>query len=192
MGIVRSFFRILLGYVLAMVAAGVVQVLFAFPPTSLAGLGGDALFDRLSVLGVYSLAAATHSALFALVFALVAIALAEWQGVRNALYYMMTGVAIALAGFLAQYASENAAQPTIVNTYAMLAYCVTGLVAGMVYWAFAGTHAGRRSGQKPGNGAAARSKPTAPSGTKTPARTDTGTSVPSTHGPGRPKPLHVA
>jgi hypothetical protein len=203
---VRGFFRIVFGYLLAVLVAGAVQVMFALPPTELASLSGDALLDRLSLLGVYSLGAATHSAIFALVFALVAIALAEWQAVRHAGYYMMTGLAIALAGFLAQYASENAIQPTIVNTYAMIAYCITGLLAGTVYWAFAGSRAGRRldhtlqpapdrtetpaAGNTGTPGTAASS--TAASGTAAGAPATTA-SVPSTHGPGgRPKPLQVA
>lgn len=193
---VRGFFRIVFGYVLAMLAAGVVQVLFALPPAELANLSRDAALDRLSLLGVYSLAAATHSAIFALVFAVVAIALAEWQSVRNAAYYMMSGLAIALAGFLAQYASENATQPTIVNTYAMLAYCTTGLVAGLVYWAFAGGRAGRSSSVDPlpDTERSARTTPTTdPADATTAATTPPTTSVPATRGPGgRPKPLQVA
>lgn len=198
MGIVRSFFRILLGYVLAVLAAGVVQVLFAMPPAALLELSGDALAGRLSVLGIYSLAAATHTAIFALVFALVAIALAEWQAVRSATYYLMAGLAIALAGFLAQYASENATQPTIVNTYAMLAYAVAGLSAGLVYWAFAGSRAGGRSAPHApdggsDDGAGDDTGPPRPGSKYDMLRTaPAGTSVPTTHPAGRPKPLQVA
>lgn len=187
---VRGFLRIVVGYVLAMLIAGLVQVLFALPPTELASLSGDALIARASLLGIYVLAAATHSAIFAVVFAAVAIALAEWQRVRNALYYVMTGIAIALAGFLAQYASENAAQPTIVNTYALLAYVVTGAIAGAVYWAFSGNRAGGRSDNiddtPPGDGETITEK-RGQAQDKTSA-----TSVPVTHRGGRPKPLQVA
>lgn len=195
MGIVRSFFRILLGYVLAVLAAGVVQVLFAMPPAALLDLSGDALAGRLSLLGIYSLAAATHTAIFALVFALVAIALAEWQAVRSATYYLMAGLAIALAGFLAQYASENATQPTIVNTYAMLAYVVAGLSAGLVYWAFAGSRAGGRSAPDGGSDdeAGDDTDPPRPGAKYDMLRTaPASTSVPTTHPAGRPKPLQVA
>lgn len=179
---VRGFLRIVLGYVLAVLAAGLTQVLFALPPTELASLSGDALIARLSLLGIYALAASTHAAIFAVVFAAVAIALAEWQRVRNAFFYIMTGAAIALAGFLAQYASENAAQPTIVNTYALLAYVVTGVIAGAVYWAFSGNRAGGHDALPPGDG-----------DMREPVQeSSSSTSVPVTHRSARPKPLQVA
>lgn len=146
-----SMLRIGIGFAAACLVAGLTQVLFVLTPSQLIA---DYSRDTLAIVGLLTLAAATHSAIFASIFALVAVALGEWQCIRDFSFYALTGVAIALAGLLAQYASENAAQPTILNTYALAAYVTTGCVAGLAYWIMAGRFAGqRRIGR--GNGGAA-------------------------------------
>lgn len=141
----RTFFRALIGFVLAMLAAAVTQVMFAFPPMAAGDVPGWAM-----QAGVWALAAATHIAIFSFLFAFVAIAIAEWLGWRAWTYYVLTGIAIALGGFLAQYAAENASQPTIFNNYALTAFITAGGIGGLVYWLVAGRGAGssRGSGAK--------------------------------------------
>ena len=140
----RTFFRVLTGFVLAMLAAAVIQVLFAFPPTA---MGDVAAWAQQA--GVWALAAATHIAIFSFLFALLAIAFAEWQGVSKWVYYVLTGMTIAIGGFFAQYAAENASQPTIFNNYALVAFITAGSIGGLVYWLAAGRRAGaRRTGPK--------------------------------------------
>ncbi|MBL8566493.1 MAG: hypothetical protein JNM89_12320 [Hyphomicrobiaceae bacterium] len=198
---VRGFLRVVTGFVLAALVAGLVQVLFARPPVDLAGLPQAELLGRLESRGILTLAIATHSAIFASLFALLAIMMAEWLGVRSAVYYAVIGLAIGLAGFLAQFASENAAQPTIVNTYALIAYATTGLAAGLAYWFFAGRCAGRRKKADPENtrpptkssDKGTENEPTASTAVTRPLhRTTPTTSVPTTHGPGSAKSLEVA
>ncbi len=198
---VRGFLRVVTGFVLAVLVAGLVQVLFARPPVDLAGLPQAELLERLESRGILTLAIATHSAIFSSLFALLAIMVAEWLRVRSAVYYAFTGLAIGLAGFLAQFASENAAQPTIVNTYALIAYATTGLVAGLAYWLFAGRRAGRRKKTEPestqpptkGSEKAPQSEPTTSTTVTKPLQgTSPTTSVPTTHGPGSTKSLEVA
>jgi len=136
-----SMLRIGIGFAAACLVAGLTQVLFVLTPSQLIA---DYSRDTLAIVGLLTLAAATHSAIFASIFALVAVALGEWQCIRDFSFYALTGVAIALAGLLAQYASENAAQPTILNTYALAAYVTTGCAAGLAYWIMAGRFAGQR------------------------------------------------
>lgn len=140
----RTFSRVLTGFIFAMLAAAMTQVLFAFPPT----VTGD-VAAWAQQAGIWILAAATHIAIFSFLFALLAIAFAEWQGVSNWVYYLLTGMTIAIGGFFAQYAAENASQPTIFNNYALVAFVTAGSIGGLVYWLAAGRRAGaRRTGAK--------------------------------------------
>lgn len=132
----RTLFRVLTGFIFATLAAAVTQVLFAFPPTAT----GDAAAWAQQA-GMWALAAATHIAIFSFLFAFLAIAIAEWQGVGAWAYYVLTGMAIAIGGFFAQYATENASQPTIFNNYALVAFISAGSIGGFVYWLIAGRRA---------------------------------------------------
>jgi hypothetical protein len=145
---VSALLRILFGFIVACLIAGVATVAFVVTPADIAGLSGDALWERLGYAGVLSLQAATHSSLFAIPFALIAIAVAEWQAVRSWLYYVIVGLAIAVGGFVAEYLAEVSGEPTIVNDYAIRAYLTVGFVGGLAYWLFAGRLAGgRRAGR---------------------------------------------
>jgi drug/metabolite transporter (DMT)-like permease len=135
-----SIFRVLLGFIVACLAAGFSKVLFALTPAEV--FGGDS--DRLSSALHLAAQTATHSAMFAAPFALIAAAIGEWQGIRNWSYYALAGVAIAVAGFLAQYQGEDVTQPTIVNNYALTAFLTSGFIGGIVYWLFSGRDAGGR------------------------------------------------
>jgi hypothetical protein len=129
-------FRVLSGFILACLAAGLVKVLFAFPPSD----NQLALTDIID----YAMPIATHSAIFAAPFALIAIAIAEWQRWRDWAYYAASGLAIALIGFFAQYQSETAVQGWSIlnNNYPLIAFLTSGLVSGLVYWLFSGRLAG--------------------------------------------------
>lgn len=154
----RRLFRIVLGFILAVLAASAVQVIFALPPTDLIAMPLDGALARFGTLATLALAVATHAATFAAIFFLVAIVLAEVMRVRAAGYYAFVGLAVALAGFLAQFSSEPVSGPTIVNTYALLAFAAAGMTGGFVYWLVAGRWAGRSDGRSDGP----RSGPTTP------------------------------
>jgi hypothetical protein len=134
----RSIVRVLFGFIMACLAAGATKVLFALTPGEV--FGGDA--DALGNASYLTLLTATHSAVFAAPFALIAAAIGEWQGIRTWPFYALAGLAITLFGFIAQYSSEGPAQPTIVNNYAFTAFLTAGFIAGFVYWLFAGRDAG--------------------------------------------------
>lgn len=140
----RRFIRMVLGFISAMLAAGATQVMFAQPPTEFATLNDAARLDLLTEMGALMLRAATHTAIFCAVFAPMVILIGELQRLRSASYYVLTGILISLGGFLAEYTSENAAQPTIVNGYALTAFIVTGAIGGLAYWMVSGRNAGRR------------------------------------------------
>lgn len=193
---IRGFLRTVFGFLVAMLVAGVVQVLFARPPSALVGLAFEQLRERLEMLALLALAVATHSAIFAAMFGAIAILLGEWLHLRAATYYVLVGLGIALAGFLAQFAAENAVEPTIVNTYALLAYGVTGLVGGYVYWLFSGRHAGGRRPRTDRSGPSRRIRTVEASDDSEPAEvavttaqkpSANPTSVPTTHGNARLK-----
>lgn len=136
---ILSVLRVMVGFILACLAGGAVQVLFALTPADLMNRGADALAQA----GQWSLLAAIHSAVFSAPFALVMVTLGEWRSIRGWLYYAASGVAIAAAGFIAQLSSEGPGQPSIVNNYALTAFLTAGFVAGNVYWLLAGRRAGR-------------------------------------------------
>lgn len=145
LALIATVFRVLLGLLVAALAAGLVLVAFVVTPADLAALSGEALTERLVSAGLLALAVATHSAIFAAPFALLAIVVGEWLGLRRLAYYALIGGAIGVAGFLAQHASEAAtAEATVLNTYAAAAYVTAGLVAGIVYWAMSGRYGHRR------------------------------------------------
>jgi hypothetical protein len=76
---VRRLMRILFGFVAAMLAAAVSEVLFALPLSELFSMDKAARIDRLIEMGGLVLSAATHSAIFSAGFAPFAILIAEWQ-----------------------------------------------------------------------------------------------------------------
>jgi hypothetical protein len=124
---VVKIFKFLLGFTVAVLVAGAMQALFV--------TGSDALAldsARLESLGLLTLLAATQSAVFAAPFAILAALVANWLPIRSRFYYAACGVIIALAGFSAQYVSEAGSQ-TIYNSYALTAYLVSGLAAGLAY-----------------------------------------------------------
>lgn len=141
---IAAFFRVLFGYILACLAAGLTQVLFVVTPFDLAQLNTFELSDRLPTLGTLALLTATHAGIFASVFALLTIIVGEWQRICGSHYYALAGLAIAGAGFFAQYSSEAAGEATIFNPYALAAFLASGVVGGIVYWLFAGRYAGGR------------------------------------------------
>lgn len=138
----RMLIRVLFGFILACLIAALAQVLFVITPDELVTLPAEALTTRTGQVGILALVAATHFAIFAAPFALVVAAFAEWQAIRGWAFYVLAGLAIALAGFLAQYTSEVQGQATIVNNYALRAFLTTGFVGGLVYWLVAGRGAG--------------------------------------------------
>ena len=137
--------RVLFGFVLACLAAGLTLVLFIYTPAELASLNASAAVPRLSEAGLLALAAATHAGVFAAPFALLAALIGEWRRFRNLAYYALFGVGIAGLGFFVQYRSEAGGELSILNTYALSAFALTGLVGGGVYWLGAGRRAGGRS-----------------------------------------------
>lgn len=134
----RAIFRVFFGFVVACLGAGLVKVLFAIGPQEV--LGGDP--DRIATVGVLSTLAATHSAVFAAPFAFLAAAISEWQGIRSFFYHVLVGVAIALAGFTAEYFAEAPGAASILNSYAGGAYAAAGAVGGLLYWMLSGRRAG--------------------------------------------------
>ena len=138
---IGSLFRVLFAYVMACLAAGLVQVMFVTPPNELINIDSSLVLEKSAGLGWLTLLVATQSAFFSAPFALVALAYAEWQGTRNWIFYALTAIAIALAGFMVLHMGEGPAR-TFIHDYALRAFLTTGLVAGFVYWLAGGRSAG--------------------------------------------------
>lgn len=136
--------RVLFGFALACLVAGVATVAFVVSPTELASLPAEAQPERLGNAGILALLAATHSAIFAAPFALIALGIGELWRVRSWLYYVLVAVVISLGGLAAVYLNEVPGQPSILNDYALIAFATVGILAGLAYWLFAGRCAGRR------------------------------------------------
>ncbi len=133
--------RIAFGLTLASLAAGLVTVLFVDIDILAGSL--DSLPKSLGETIDLALLAATHIGIFASVFVVITAAIGEWFSIRALSFYLLVGVTIALLGFSAQYTSEVAGQPTILNNYALKAFLTVGFVGGFVYWLAAGQFAGR-------------------------------------------------
>ncbi len=133
--------RIVFGWALASLAAGLITVLFV-DINVLAG-PRDGLPKTVGETIDLALLAATHIAIFSSIFVLITAALGEWFSLRTLSFYLLAGVTIALLGFAAQYTSEVAGQPTIFNNYAVKAFLTVGFFGGFVYWLAAGQFAGR-------------------------------------------------
>jgi hypothetical protein len=136
--------RILFGFIIACLVAGVVTVAFIVTPAELANVPVEAQAERLGNAGLLALLTATHSAIFAFPFAILAVVVAEMWRVRSWLYYAVVGVLIAVAGFIAEYLNEVPGQPSIYNNYALAAFLTVGTLGGLAYWLFAGRRAGGR------------------------------------------------
>ncbi|HXE70118.1 MAG TPA: hypothetical protein VN523_12225 [Hyphomicrobiaceae bacterium] len=154
--------RVGFGFVLACLAAGLTLVLFVYTPLELAGLTANVAASRLGEAGILALAAATHASVFSAPFALAGATFGEWRSFRNPAYYALLGVAIAAAGFFVQYHGEAAGDLSILNTYALSAFALTGLIGGLVYWLGAGRHAGGRPRQQPVTASADAAPPDTP------------------------------
>lgn len=135
-------FRVLSGFIVACLAAGLTKVLFAYSPAELSALLPEVALERVSLM----MPVATHIAIFSAPFALVVTAFGEWQGLRDWSYYGVAAIAIALIGFFAQYQSETATQGwSILNSnYPIIAFLTTGFVGGVAYWLVSGRLAGGR------------------------------------------------
>jgi hypothetical protein len=133
-------FRILCGYILGCFAAGLAFTLFGHSPAELSNLPPEIAGDRLAL----ALPVASHIAVFAAPFALIAIWLGEWRVWRDWAYYAAAAMAIALIGFFAQYSSEfDTMGWSILNSnYPLVAFLTKGFVGGLVYWLFSGRLAG--------------------------------------------------
>jgi hypothetical protein len=149
MSMLGTILRILIGFAIACLVAGAVTAAFIVTPTDVAALSPDVRPEQLGYAGLLSLYAATHSAIFAFPFALIAIALAEWLCVRSWIYYTIVGILIALGGFAAVRYFEVEGQPTIINNYALRTFLTVGVFGGLAYWLVAGRRAGGRRGDRP-------------------------------------------
>ena len=164
-------FRVLLGYLLACLVAGLTTVLFAWTPSDLAAMQGDLANDKLAL----AMPVAAQIAIFAAPFALLGIGFAEARRWRDWAYYAAAGMAIALVGYIAQYQSEAPSQTWSIaaSNYPLIAFLTSGFVGGLVYWLMSGrmaamnpaaTQPGARPGVPP---AATASKTTGPGGRPT-------------------------
>ena len=162
---IERILRMIFGIALACLAAGLTLVLFVYTPPELVELKSE----RLSEAGLLSLAAATHSAVFAAPFALIGAGFGEWRRIGSWMYYVLVAIVIAALGFLAQYWTEVQGEASIVNNYAVTAFLLSGFVAGLVYWLFAGRFARERRREPevipPAKPAAASNGPTAQAAT---------------------------
>ena len=144
----RTVLRVLIGFIAACFAGALTTLLFVYTPEEvmswLTALPAEERSERLSVFGLLWLAAATQSAIFSALFALVAVVIAEWRKVRAWTYYAVAAIIIALLGFAAQWLAEPTGQNwSVVNShYPLVAFLTTGFAAGFVYWMVAGRHAG--------------------------------------------------
>lgn len=137
---IGAFARIIVGFVAACLAAGFTKVSFIIPPAGLVGASDDAVSGFVTL----ALLTATHIAVFAAAFALLAVAIGELQSHRSWMFYAAAGIAIALAGFIALLNSQPEGDPSIINNFALTAFLTAGFVGGLVYWLLAGRFAGSR------------------------------------------------
>ncbi len=131
-----SVIRIVFGFLVACLAAGMTQTLFAIPPN-------DMIAQPELVTGgaILALLAATQVAIFALPFAALVIAVTEWNAMRSWIVHALAGIAVAMTGYIVHVSTEMPDR-TILNDYAFRAFLTCGFVAGFTYWLAAGRKAG--------------------------------------------------
>lgn len=137
----RRILRILVGFVLASLAAAAATVAFA-DIQELRALSTDTARQLMPTFGERVLFAAFQGALFSTPIAAIGILVGEWRRIQSWTYYTLLALAITFLGFMAWSSYEVAGEPTIVNNYAMTAFLTTGFVGGIVYWLFSGRNAG--------------------------------------------------
>ncbi|HZA01318.1 MAG TPA: hypothetical protein VE665_03460 [Hyphomicrobiaceae bacterium] len=136
--VLGAMLRGMIGFIVACFAAGAAMVSFVVTPAEIASADPDKLIGA----GLLTLLTAIDSARFAALFGLIVALIGERRSIRSGNYYAVAGVAIALAGFLGQYATAARGQPSLVDNYALTAFLTAGFVGGFVYWLCAGRLAG--------------------------------------------------
>ena len=135
--------RVLFGFFVACLVAGLVLVLFVNTPAEMP----DWPSERYAETGLWALAVGTQVAIFASTFAFIGAVYAEWRGISSATYSIILGLLIAMIAFASHYAGEGSGGD--VSTYALTAFIVTGVVAGYVYWYLSGRFAGASQASVP-------------------------------------------
>ena len=141
--LITTLARVAFGFALASIAAGLVTVMFVDTPVDVLAQPASRLPQTASQTLDLALLTATHFGIFAAAFVLIAAGLGEWLSIRSLPFYLIAGMGIALLGFIAQFSSEVAGQPTILNNYALKAFLTAGFFGGFVYWLASGQFAGR-------------------------------------------------
>lgn len=134
--------RILFGFLLGCLGAGITMVLFVLTPAELAGLPPDVAGDRIAKGLELATFVAIQIAIFSAPLALVGICLGEFLRNREWTFYVIAALVVTGVGFLVHRTAESIGQPTIANNYAFVAFLTAGFVAGITYWLISGRMAG--------------------------------------------------
>ena len=126
--LITTLARVAFGFALASIAAGLVTVMFVDTPVDVLAQPASRLPQTASETLDLALLTATHSGIFSAAFVLIAAGLGEWLSMRSLPFYLIAGMGIGLLGFIAQFSSEVAGQPTILNNYALKAFLTAGLL----------------------------------------------------------------
>ncbi|MBI1383319.1 MAG: hypothetical protein GC150_00195 [Rhizobiales bacterium] len=128
MRLLKQLFANMLAFACASLVAGLSFALFATPGPS-------------RILAPHLLTEAIDAALaFASIAALptmLAVAVAGWLGYRGLIGHVLFGAAVSLTGaFVIHHLAHGIDLP--LNTYALTAFAVAGIAAGMTFWLIAG------------------------------------------------------
>ena len=138
--------RVLIGFVLANLAAAFTLVLFVYAPPDWASLPADLSGERLSEAGFFALVVVPHIAVYAAAPALVGVLFAESRKVGAWTFYGAAGIVTATTGFLIFLLSEAPDEASILQGYVLAAFLTSGFVGGLAYWVFSGRFAARPTG----------------------------------------------
>jgi len=140
MALIGRIFVVIFSFLIACVAAALVMVFAVVLPT------WSNLFDDTAAYHSFAIVvglSATLFCMFAMVPAMLLIAIAEGSRVRSVLFYAIAGGALAL---LAAYGLDFAApsiEPDEAGSHFREVLAAAGIVGGFVYWALAGRNAGK-------------------------------------------------
>ncbi len=142
LSLVGKLIRVSVGFVLSIIVASTIQVLFVLLPTDQFTLIGADWSEMWTWL-LWIVETSWFYGAFAFLPAVALIFISEATSIRSLSFYVLASLAVAVGGF-AYLARTGTTVPSFVVTFTIAAFLVSGIAAGFAYWLISGQFAGKR------------------------------------------------